>query len=221
MSFLRSIRTRKPSASKRPTSPLRMKRLPLASCHSRFGGPLGPLVVSVHDRGRMPDDLADLALRHFLAGLVDEANVVVRRRLADGVELVGMEMGRQDAGAAAFGQAVVLGEAAGPALQHVGLDVCRERRAGRQLHDEAREVVAVEIRHGHDPPVLHRHQHGVGGAVPFRQLQKAIRVEFLHQDGGARRSRAWAGSSPAWCSNRAAWRRSSPMRRCSHWRWRA
>ena len=151
----------------------------------RLGGPLGALVVSVHDPGRVPDDLADLARRHFLAGLVDEANVVVRRRLADGVKLVGMEMGGQHASAAALGQAVVLGETAGPALQDVGLDAGRERRARRQLHDEAREVVAVEIRHGHDAPVLHRHQHGVRGAVPFRQLQKAVRVELLHQHGGA------------------------------------
>ena len=34
MSFLRSNSVRKPSASKRPTSPVRMKRLPVASNHS-------------------------------------------------------------------------------------------------------------------------------------------------------------------------------------------
>ena len=34
MSFLRSISVRKPSASKRPTSPVRMKRLPVGSNHS-------------------------------------------------------------------------------------------------------------------------------------------------------------------------------------------
>ena len=34
MSFLRSSSVRKPSASKRPTSPVRMKRLPSGAYHS-------------------------------------------------------------------------------------------------------------------------------------------------------------------------------------------
>ncbi len=85
-----------------------------------------------------PDHLAGLAARHLAAFLVDQADVAALGRLADGVQLVGMQVRLEDAGAAAFGHAVELDQAAGPALEHVGLERRVEGRAGAELVVEAR-----------------------------------------------------------------------------------
>lgn len=100
---------------------------------------------------------------------------------AHGVQLVRVQMGFEDAGAAAFGHAVELGQAAGPARHHVGLELGPERRAGAELGAEAGQVMLAELRQRHDALVLHGHQHGVGDAVLLGQLQVAGRVEFGHQ----------------------------------------
>ena len=191
MSFLRSSSVRKPSSSKRPTSPVRMKRLPVSSYHSASAVFARLVVIAAHHRGgRAADDLAGFAGRHLAAVVVDEADVVARRGWPTVCSLSGMLVGAQDAGAAAFGHAVVLDQAARPALEHVGLERGGERRAGAELHAEARQVVAIEVGQVHHALVLHRHEHRVGGAVPLGELREARGVELRHQhDGAAERER--------------------------------
>src|SRR5690606_36120183 len=92
--------------------------------------------------------------------LVDHPHVVTIEGLADGMQLVRVLVGYQHAGAATFGHAVELHQAARPAGQHVGLEFAVEGRAGAELHLEAGQVILVEVRAGHDALVLHRHQHG-------------------------------------------------------------
>ena len=99
-------------------------------------------------------------------------------------------MGVEDAGAAALGHAVELGQAAGPALQHPALQLGREGRAGAELHLEGAEVEVVEARECEQPLVLHRHQHGVRDPVRLRQRQIGCRIEFAHQDHGAAKGQA-------------------------------
>ncbi len=162
-------------------SPVRMKRLPSGECHSAAAVRSGLAVIGGHHRLRMADDLAGLAARQFAAGIVDDANVVGVAGSADGVQLVGIRVRLEDAGAAALGHAVVLGEATGPARQHLALECWRERRAGGELHAERRQVVVRELRQRQDALVLHRHQHRVRGAVLLGELEVAGGIELRHQ----------------------------------------
>ncbi len=180
-SFLRSNRVRKPSASKRPTSPVRMKRLPVGGEPFGLARLLGLAVVAGHHAAGVAHHLAGLAGGNFDAGLVDQAQVVAFGRAAHGVQLVGVVVRFQDEGAAAFGQAVELHQSAGPAFQHIGLQRGVEGGAGAELHAEAAQVVRVEVGPRHQALVLHRHQHGVGHALCLRQRQVAGGVEFGHQ----------------------------------------
>jgi hypothetical protein len=132
---------------------------------------LGLAVVAGHHAGRVAHHLAGLA-GGTRARLVDQADVVALGRPAHGVQLVGVQVGFEDAGAAAFGHAVELGQAAGPARQHVGLELGAKRRAGAELGESA-QVEIAELRQRHDALVLHRHQHGVRDAVLLGQLQVA------------------------------------------------
>ena len=145
-SLRRSSSVRKPSASKRPMSPVRMKRLPSASNHSASRVASGWLVVAGHHAGRMPTTSpASPAPLRTPASSISRMSWP-RRRRADGVQLVGMQVGLGDAGAAAFGHAVRTRSAPRPAPQHFGLQRGCERRAGRELsRSEARQVVAVEL----------------------------------------------------------------------------
>ena len=129
----------------------------------------------------MAHHLAGLARRHLHARVVDQADVVALGRAAHGVQLVGVGVGLQDAGATAFGHAVELHQAARPARQHVGLQRGVERGAGAELHAKAAEVVRVEIGPRHQAAVLHRHQHGVGHPLGLRERQPAGGVELGHQ----------------------------------------
>ena len=96
-----------------------------------------------------------------------------------------MQVRRQGAAAAAFGHAVELDQPARPARQHVGLQRRGEGRAGAELHAERRQVEAAELGQRHQPLVLHRHEHGVGDAVPLGQAQVLEGVELGHQHRGA------------------------------------
>ena len=86
---------------------------------------VGLLVVALHHDLGAAGQLAHLALRQHPALLVQHDDLAAQPRLAHGVELVGMEVGLERAGAAALGQAVDLDQPARPALQAVGLDVRR------------------------------------------------------------------------------------------------
>ena len=115
---------------------------------------------------------------------------MARRRLADGVQLVREFVGIQDAAAAALGHAVILRQAARPALEDLRLERRAERCAGAELHAEAREIEAAELRQIHDALILHWHEHRVRRAMLLRQLQELQRVELRHQhDGAAARQR--------------------------------
>ena len=150
-------------------------------CSAQFG----LAVVAGHHAGRTAHHFTAFAWRHLGAVFVDQADVVPFGRLPHRVQLGRKQMRLQDAGAAAFGQAVVLHQCTGPARHHVGLQVSKERRAGAELEAERREVEAVEFRVRHQAPVLQRHQHGVRGTVHLRQLQILQRVELRHQHDAA------------------------------------
>src|SRR5207302_7231104 len=107
---------------------------------------VGAPMVTRHHRGRVADDLARAAARELAAVLVDDADVVARRGLPDGMQLPAIDMRQQDAGAATLRHAVELDETSGPAREHVALELRREGRAGGELREERREVVASEIR---------------------------------------------------------------------------
>ena len=148
----------------------------------------GLAVVAAHHAGRVPHHLADgrgIAGRQFAARVVDEADVVARRRPADRVQLVGLHMRFEDAGAAPFRHAVELDQPARPARHHLGLQWRSERRAGAELEAEGAQVVGIERRQGHDALVLHRHQHRVRDAVLHGQREVSGGVELLHQDHAA------------------------------------
>ena len=143
------------------------------------------VVIAGHDALRVPDDFAGGARRQFDTLVVDQTDVVAGRGRADGVYLVRMLACFQYAGAAALGHAVILDQAARPALQDVGLQVGGEGRTGAELGAKTRQVVAVELRQRHDARVLHRHQHRRGRAVFLRQLEESGRIEFRHQHHAA------------------------------------
>src|SRR3546814_8634697 len=69
-------------------------------------GRVGPVVVAGHHRRRAADDLADLALRQFLAFFVYDFGDVARRRATDRVQLVGELVRLKDEGRAALGHAI-------------------------------------------------------------------------------------------------------------------
>ncbi len=133
----------------------------------------------------MTDDLADLAARQLNAVFIDNPHVVAVEWHTHGGKLVRVGVGRQHAGATTFGHAVELDQAARPALENVGLELGMEGGAGAELHDVAVQVIAVEVRAGHDALILNRYQHGVGDAVLFGQFQVALGVKLGHQYNGA------------------------------------
>ncbi len=87
-----------------------------------LAGGLRPVVIAAHHHRRPTDHLANLADRQLGALLVDDADLVAGRGLADGVQLVRPLVGRQYAGAAALGHAVGVDQPAGPAAQDLGLE---------------------------------------------------------------------------------------------------
>ncbi|MPM36958.1 hypothetical protein SDC9_83562 [bioreactor metagenome] len=142
-------------------------------------------MIAGHHAGGVAHDLADLARRHFTARFVDQADIAVGGRSPDRVQFVRMQMRIENAGAAALGHAVILGERAGPARQHIGLELGAKRRAGAKLEAERRKVVRIKIRQRHDALVLHRHQNGVGSALFLGELKITLGVELLHQHHAA------------------------------------
>ena len=139
MSFLRSSSVRKPSSSKRPTSPVRMKRLPVGL------EPLGlarlrrlAVVAESSSTAERPTTSPVSPRRDLAALVVDQADVVALgtagRRCAACPDAGAP---RRTQAAAAFGHAVELDQPARPAREHVGLERRGEGRAGAELHAEA------------------------------------------------------------------------------------
>ena len=146
---------------------------------------LGHAVIAFHDGGRMTHHLAALAGLHLHALLIDQPNVMARRRATHGVQLVRVVMGIQLGTAPTFGHAVVLGEPSRPALEHLPLQVGTERSAGDKLGLKATQVVSVELWEIHQSLVLHRYQHGVRGTVGLCQFKVGPHLKLGHQNAGA------------------------------------
>ena len=212
MSFLRSIRVRKPSSSKRPTSPVRMKRLPSASNHSASAVLRRLVVVAGHHRRPSGRRLRrPRPARHFAAVLVDQPDVVAPAGLADGVQLVGMLVGGEDAGAAALGHAVVLDQPARPALR------ARRPSARRRTARWCRTSCGTTTgRSGRT-----RARHHAAGTAPapawcgWRGGARPARGSGAASNFGISTTRAAEGqrreeARPAWCWSRAASRAASP-----------
>ena len=148
----------------------------------------GLLVVARHHARRAAHHLAHLAggvRGHLNAVFVDQSDVAGGGGLADGVQLRGVRVRFQNAGAAAFGHAVVLDQLTWPTRQKVGLERGVKRRTGAKLGQKTRQVVVAERGQRHEALVLHRHQHGVCGADAFGQFQIAFGVEPGHQINAA------------------------------------
>ena len=90
-------------------------------------------VVAAHHRPRMADHLAGAARGQLVASFVNQTDVMPFGRLTHGVQFVGVQVGIQDAGAPAFGHAVKLDQAPGPAPDHIGFEHRRKWRAGAEL----------------------------------------------------------------------------------------
>ena len=96
-----------------------------------------------------------------------------------------MHVAEQGSGAAALGHPVIFDEQPRPAGEHIGLQRRGEGRAGAGLEGEARQVEAVEIGQRHDPLILDRHEHRMGGPVLRRLRHEGARVELAEQHRGA------------------------------------
>src|SRR5882762_2779140 len=142
----------------------------------------GLIVIARHHRFRMPNDLAGLAGWNLVAVLADEADIMADYRSPDRTQLVLVSMCFQDADSAAFGHPIELHQPARPTFEHIRLQLAGERGRCRELHDEAREVVSIEVGQRHNAVVLHRNEHCMRHVVFGSQLHEALRVEFLHQD---------------------------------------
>src|SRR6266852_5054743 len=133
----------------------------------------GLIVIARHHRFRMPDDLAGLAGWNLVAVLADEADIMADYRPPDRTQFVLVSMRFQDADSAAFGHPIEPYQTARPPLEHIRLQLGRERGRCREFHDEAREVVPVEVGQRHNAVVLHGNEHCVSHAVFGSQLHEA------------------------------------------------
>ena len=86
-----------------------------------------------------------------------------------------------------FGSAVVLEQDRPPPVDHLLLDLHRARRRGVDRDLKRRHVVFLAHRLGklEHAPEHRRHQLAVGRPVFVDKLQIVLRVESLHDDGGA------------------------------------
>ena len=157
------------------------------------GGVRTSEVSGHHDRGPA-DDLPDHAPWRLGAGVVDDPDIRVGSRLADGVQLVGRFIGEQRATAAALGHAVEFGQKAWPTPEDVRLELFREMGARAELDRIGRQIKVVERGRRHDPLVLHRDQHGVIDPAALRGLEEFQHIELAEQHGcsakGQRRQEA-------------------------------
>ena len=183
MSFLRSNSVRKPSASKRPTSPVRMKRSPCGLEPLGLARLRRLAVVADHHRARAADHLAGLAARRPRG----------RRRRSGGCRgppsagrrcaaCPGCSCAASDAAAAAFGHAVELDQAARPA--RAARRPSGPRRTARWCRTSCGTTTGRSASNSgtrQQPLVLHRHQHGVRDAMPLGQAQVVGGVELGHQ----------------------------------------
>ena len=214
MSFLRSMSVRKPSSSKRPTSPVRMKRSPVGArtTRPRRSCPAGCGSRSSSRRSGRPP-------RRSRPAATSWPSSSIRRMSWPGTgwptvcSLSGMLVRQQHAGAAALGHAVELDQAARPALQHVGLQRRGERRAGAELHAEGRRG-----RSGRSRAASISRWYCTGTSMAwvtrcFSASSQELRRRRTSASAPPCRPAPWsAGRRPGWCSNRAASRSASPRR---------
>ena len=138
-------------------------------------------MIALHHRGRAADDFANLSGWHELPFLADHAHVVAVHRPTNRRKLVGMFVRGEHARAAALGHAIIFDQAAGPALQDLGLQLGRKRCRGGKFQCVMRQVEVAKIGHIENPPILHRHQHRMSRGMLFTELEKGACLKLWHQ----------------------------------------
>ena len=93
----------------------------------------------------------------------------------------------QQARDTALCHAIDLDQPAGHPPQHFGLEISRKRRGSAVFEFHCRQIEPIKIRILHQPPVLHRHQHGVGHLLVLRLLQPGRDIELAHDRNAAAR----------------------------------
>jgi hypothetical protein len=132
--------------------------------------------------------LADLAQREVVAVLVEDADLAVAGRLADGARVREPLRAGDERATDALGAAVHLEHALGTDPVDPGPE--QPVRTGGTAGDDANqrgEVVALARGFGQTPdPLQHRrHEAHPGDAMSLDQRQRLLRIEARHQDHGA------------------------------------
>src|SRR3954464_12781826 len=137
--------------------------------------------VALHEVVAADRDLADLALAHLVAVLVDDLHLDALDRRPDGARLallVGVVEGRDRRG---LRQAVALEDLAPERLLEAAQDLDGERRATRDAQPQARGVVAIALGVVEDRVVHRRHALEDRHAVAVDHLERLARVEARDQ----------------------------------------
>src|SRR3954454_14535718 len=137
--------------------------------------------VALHQVVAADRDLADLALAHLVAVLVDDLHLDALDRRPDGARLallVGVVEGRDRRG---LRQAVALEDLAAERLLEAAQDLDGERRATRDAQPQARGVVAIALGVVEDRVVHRRHALEDRHAVAVDHLERLARVEARDQ----------------------------------------
>ena len=145
---------------------------------------VGALVVARHEHGAAADDLAHLARRHVVAGLVDDAHLLEGRRHADRGQLARRIRLVED-GHEALGQPVEFVEAIRQTPLQLFLLLLEQRRAhgAETLERAARLLAKVRlVQQRHD---LRRHHVDVRDPLAPDRLDEQLRVEVIQQHVGA------------------------------------
>ena len=191
-----TISTLPAASTTRPRSPVRNQ--PSVGERLRVGRGVG--VVAEMDAGAEGGDLADLAVRHLPARLVEDLELHAGDHAADGAVDLGRVVAEARVGVEARLQhAVELDQVPGHARLVVADGLDRGRGAAGDDDAQGGDIVAGELRlveHGHDRG---RRGGDVGDALALDQLERGLRREALEQYGAGcrRRSPAAGRGSPS------------------------
>ena len=177
-----TISTLPAASTTRPRSPVRNQ----PSVGERLGVGRRVGVIAEMHAGAQRRDLADLAARHLVAGLVDDLQLHARDDAADGAVDLGRIVAEARVGVkAGLQHAVELDQVARHARLVVADGLDRGRGAAGDDDAQRGHVVAGEIRlveHGDDRG---RRRGDVGDALALDQLERRLRREALEQHGPA------------------------------------
>ena len=96
------------------------------------------------------------------------------------MELVGKFVRREQADHAALGHRIDLDQPARHPRQHLALQFGGEGRGGAVFELQRGQIEVVEASEVHQPLILHRHQHGDGGAVGLGVREPLRAIELPH-----------------------------------------